>query len=210
MQRNVPPSSTVFVHASFGPHAAFLLPNHKVAFFEEMSEISLMSSTSWVADWRVVPGGMNFVRPHNSLWKVLRRRNFESSVSRVASLISFGDGWYPQEGGDASVFRWMSNESHATLPVFPGSGRLSISMYVPLDAIPPPTIEIAMNGKIVDRFVGAEADITRSWVVPSRADAPNELRITTSGTVNPSRSGKSTDTRELGLRINALTWTPVR
>ena len=209
--RNVPPSATVFVSGAFGPQAAFLLPQHNVVFFDETSEISLMSGASWVVDWRIATGGMNFVRPRNSLWKIIRRRNFETSVSRVASLIAFGDGWYPQEGEGATVFRWMSNESHSTLPPVPGSGRLTLKLYVPIDAIqPPPAIEVAVNGNVVDRFVGAQADIERSWIVPSRADAPNELRITTSATVNPSRISNSADTRELGLRVNALTWTPAR
>jgi hypothetical protein len=211
VRRNVPVSSPVFVSGAFGPQATFLLPGHQVIFFDDPSEIALMSGTSWVVDWRIVQGGMNFVRPRNALWKIIRRRNFEASVSRLANLITFGDGWYAQEGEGATFFRWMSREAHATLPSLPGSGRLSLKIYVPVDAIrPPPTIEIALNGAVVDRFIGSEADIERSWNVPSLSNAPNQLRIRTSATVNPSRVSGSADTRDLGLRINALTWTPLR
>jgi hypothetical protein len=211
IQRNVSPSSSVYVHGAYGPHAVFLLPKHQVVFFETTDEISMVSGESWVVDWRIVPGGMNFVRPRNSLWKIIRRRNFETSVSRVASIIRFGDGWYDQEGEGATVFRWMSREGRAALPSLAGSGRLSLRMYVPLDAIqPPPVIDVYMNEVLVEHIVTAAPDIERSWIVASRKDAPNELRIVTSATVNPSREGKSTDTRELGLRIDSLAWTSVR
>jgi hypothetical protein len=209
--RNVSPAATVFVSGAFGPQASLLLPKRNVVFFDETREISLMSGASWVVDWRIVPGAMNFVRPRNALWKIIRRRNFETSVSRVANLIGFGEGWYSEEGDGAALFRWMSREAHATLPLLPGNGRVTMKMHVPIDAIqPPPTIEVAVNGTVLDRFTGAQGEIERSWIVPSRRDRPNELRITTSATTNPSRTGHSSDTRELGLRINALTWTPVR
>jgi len=211
IERNVSPTSTLYVHGAFGPHAAFLLPKHKVTFFETTNEISMMSGEAWVVDWRLTPDGMNFVRPRNTLWKVLRQRNFETSVSRQATLIRFEEGWYQEEGDGASVFRWMSREGRATLPVLAGNGRLSLRMYAPLDAIqPPPAIDVYVNGSLLEHIVPAVADIERSWVVPSRKDAPNEVRILTSATVNPSRAGNSTDTRELGLRIDALTWTSVR
>jgi len=210
VRRNVPPETTTYVNAALSPQVAFLLPRHKIVMFESTSEIPLRSGQSWVVDWHIVSGGMNFVRPHNSLWNIIRRRNFEISVSRVASIIGFGDGWYPQEGEGAEAFHWMSNESHTTLPPVRGKGRLSIRMYVPIDTIqPPPTIEIDLNGALLDRFVGSEAEISRSWIVESRTDVPNELRIVTSATVNMSRVSHSLDTRELGLRINALTWTPL-
>jgi hypothetical protein len=215
IRRNVSPETTTYVHAALTPQVTFLLQRHKVVMFESTGEIPLTSnqswvSKSWVVDWRIVPGGMNFVRPHNALWHIIRQRNFETSVSRVASIVDFGQGWYAQEGEGASVFHWMSKESHTTLPPVPGKGRLSIRMYVPVDTIhPPPTIEIDLNGVLLDRFVGSEAEIARSWIVESRTNATNELRMVTSATVNLSRVSHSSDTRDLGLRINALTWTPL-
>ncbi len=209
--RNVPPGSLVYVHGAFGPHAEYYLPDHRVTFFEDTGETSPLSGDTWIVDWRIAQGGMNFVRPRNALWQILRRRNFETSVSRASSIIRFGDGWYQTEGDGAEVFRWMSRDAHATLPSLHGNGRLSMKIYVPVDTIkPPPAIEVHVNGVLVERFAGNEAVIERSWIVPSRADAPNELRITTSATVNPSRVSDSTDTRELGLRINSLSWNPAR
>jgi hypothetical protein len=44
----------------------------------------------------------------------------------------------------------------------------------------------------------------KSWTIESRKDAPNELVIATSDVVVPGGG----DTRELGLRIDSMTWTP--
>ena len=41
-----------------------------------------------------------------------------------------------------------------------------------------------------------------------RADAQNELRISTTLTVVPAQHGRSIDTRELGLRLDSFSWTP--
>ncbi len=210
IRRNVPVDSPVYVHASFQPLASFLLPRHHVVLYESPGEIPLMSGQSWVVDWRIANDGMNFVRPHNALWKIIRRRNFETSLSRVSNIIGFGEGWYSQEGAGNDAFHWMAKESFAKLPPFPGKGRLSLRAYVPLDSIQPaPAIEIYMNGALLDRVVASQAEFDRTFVVESRVDAANELRIVTSATMNPSRQGKSLDTRELGLRVNALRWTPL-
>jgi hypothetical protein len=210
IRRNVETSSTVYVSMAFHPHAELMLPKHSVVFFESTAEIPLMAGKAWVVDWRLVPDGMNFVRPHDVLWKIIRRRNFETSVSRVASIIGYGEGWYAPEGDEPKTFRWMAKDSHAMLPPFPGRGRISIRAHVPVDAIqPPPAIEIYVNGTLRDRFLASRADLERAWVVESRADAPNDLRIVTSATMSPSRGGRSLDTRELGLRVDALRWTPL-
>lgn len=209
--RNVPPGSPVYVHGSFGPHARYHLAGHRIEFFEEAREIAEVRGDLWVVDWRITPGGMNFVRPRNALWRILRRRNFETSISRASSIIRFGEGWYSAEGEGLEVFRWMSREALATLPSVRGRGKLTMRIHVPVDAIqPPPLIEVHLNGVLLERVNSKDAMIERSWSVPSRTDAPNELRITTSATVNPSRISDSTDTRELGLRIDSLSWIPER
>jgi hypothetical protein len=207
IRTNVRPDEKVYVHGGIGPQAQAILgarPN--TISYEEPSQISLMSAEAWILDLHEIQNGQSFLWPHsNALWKIIRRRNFEASVGHVASQVRFGEGWY----GDEVTFRWMAGESVLALPVLHGSGKLQLRLYVPLNALPaPPTIEVRMNGVTIERFSGSTPDVEKTWTIPSRADAPNELRILTSATVNPARRGGSTDTRDLGLRLDALSWTP--
>lgn len=209
--RSVPKNAAVFVHGSYGPHTTAILPGRDVKFFDSPDEIPLLSGEGWVVDYEVHPGAMNFVRPRNALWKVLRQRAFEASVRRVTNLVQFGEGWYSQEGDDASAWRWMGAESHTTLPPLEGRGRLLVQFFVPLDSLQgAPVIAVEVNGVLVDRFQAVTANVRKEWVVASRKDASNDLRITTSGTVVPQRAGTGGDTRQLGLRFDMLQWTPER
>jgi 4-amino-4-deoxy-L-arabinose transferase-like glycosyltransferase len=211
IQRNVPRETLVYIHGGVGPQADYVVPDRQT-FWEQPEQISALAGDAWVVDLRVTPGAHNFVWPRsNPLWKILRRRNFETSVSQVASFIQFGSEWYSEEGSGMSAFRWMPGSATATLPALRGNGRLHLKVYVPIDTLPAhPEIEVVMNGAVVERFAGSQAVIEKNWIVPSRKGAVNELRITTSGTVNPAKLGGSSDTRDLGLRVDGLSWTPVR
>ncbi|HVG25806.1 MAG TPA: hypothetical protein VND45_16740 [Thermoanaerobaculia bacterium] len=210
--RNVPKGSAVYVHGAFGPHARYLLPDYQTSFYEQIEKIAQVSSDAWAVEPAVVESApRTFLWPHtNPLWKVIRRRNFETSVVRLATVVQFGNGWYSSEGSTSEIFRWMGHESFALLPAIPNGGALSMRMYVPIDTIPPPAIEVWMNGKLVERFIGSTATIEKSWRLPSRTDGPNELRIRTSGVAVPAKVRASDDTRELGLRMDGLSWMPLR
>lgn len=213
VRQHVPEGQLVYVHGALGPHAVFLLPKHRVAIYEDAAKIAHMATTAWAVEPDLVDGAVKvWSWPHtNALWKIIRRRNFEASIVAVASLVQFGKGWYLPEGRGEDVFRWMGRESFAMLPQMPGRGRLWMRFNVPLDVVqPPPTIELWLNGRLVDRFTGAEPLMEKSWVLESRQDRPNELRIVTSDVAVPARSGTSDDTRELGLRVDGLSWTPQR
>lgn len=208
--RNVPPEQHVYVHGSYGPEGAYLLPHRNVTYFDEPREVGMSNADAWIVDADVVPGAMNFVRSRrNNLWRIVRQRGFEASVLRVASLVAFGDGWYPQEQNENGIWHWMARESRASFAPLPKSGRVSMRMYVPGDLPKRPSIEVWLNGALLERFTPADDLVEKSWVVESRHDAPNELRITTTEAIVPARSGKSHDTRELALRVDALSWTPV-
>ena len=209
IERNVPPETTAYIHSGCGPQADYVVPERRT-FWENPEDVSALAGDAWVLDLKVAQGAHNFVWPRsNPLWKIVRRRNFEASVAPVSSMIRFGEGWYSEEGSGMSVFRWMPASASATLPALRGKGRLHLRLYVPIDTLPAhPQIEVMVNGAVVERFVGSEALITKTWIVASRQGAVNELRITTSGTVNPARLGGSGDTRDLGLRVDALSWTP--
>ena len=209
IKANVPPQTVAYLYAGLGPQVDYVLPERKT-FWERPEEISTLAGDAWVVDVKEKPGALNFTWPHtNPLWKILRRRNFEASVSRVSSFVTFGPEWYSEEGDGLASYRWMPAVATALLPPLRGNGKLHVRMYVPIDTLPaPPEIEVSVNGKVVERFRGAEATIEKTWSVPSRTDAPNELRITTSGVVNPAKLGGSGDSRDLGLRIDALSWNP--
>jgi hypothetical protein len=201
----VPAGERVYLHGGIGPQAKALLGERPNTFFYDESGQIPLEGEAWILDLRVTRQGFNWVWPHDRVWRIMRRRNFEASISRASSLILFGDGWY----GDEGTFRWMGAESLTKLPVLRGKGKLRLHVYVPLDGVgAPPTIEVLFNGATLERFVATTSDVDKSWIVPSRSGAPNELRIRTSGTVNPKARGASEDSRDLGLRVDALSWTP--
>lgn len=206
VMRNVPPAERVYVNGGIGPQAKFFLDERpNTIFYDEPGQISLLSGDAWILDLRVVREAHNWAWPHDRIWRIMRRRNFEASVARASSLIVFGHGWY----GDEGSFRWMGAESVTQLPALRGKGKLRLKVYVPLDGLgAPPTIEVLLNGATVERFVAATSDIEKTWTLPSRVNAANELRIRTSGTVNPKARGGSDDGRDLGLRVDGLSWTP--
>lgn len=209
IRRNVPASEKVFIHGGVGPQAQVIVGDRpNTIYYNDPSEVSLLSGEAWMLDLRPMRDGHSFLWPRrNPLWKIVRPRGFESSVGRATSLIQFGDGWYGEEGS----FRWMKGESVSLLPSVLGRGTLRLKMYVPVDTLPsPPMIEVRMNGATIERFAGTSPEIEKTWTVPSRTVAPNELRILTSATVNPLRLGRSHDGRDLGLRIDALSWSPAQ
>lgn len=209
VKRNVPATATVYVQGALKHHAAYLMSKHQTVIYQETQEIVRDSHDVWVVEPQSIEGAMNFVWPRTELWEILRRRNFEAAALRLESFVEFGDGWYQQEGSGTDMFRWMGREAHAELPEVE-KGRLSLQMYVPVDSIqPPPAIEVWVNDALLERFVSAEAVVNRTWVLPSRKGARNHLRIVTSAVAVPARVSGSEDTRELGLRMDELSWTSV-
>ncbi|HEX7831524.1 MAG TPA: glycosyltransferase family 87 protein [Thermoanaerobaculia bacterium] len=205
VRTNIDPLRPVYVHGGIGPHAEYFLPDYQTKFFESPEEISMLFGDSYIVDLVPDAKGVNFTWPRRRLSDVLRRRNFEMSVRRVSTMLKYGAGWHDPEDG----FRWMGAESKTTLPAFGGQGTLKINMNVPLDLVASPTIEIVFNGATLDRFVATDADIERTWTVASRSDAPNELILRTSAVANLAKQKHGQDARDLGLRINELTWTPL-
>lgn len=208
---NVSKTAPVYLQGVYGPHGTYLLPDHNVSFYDDVGEITRFGPDTWVLEPKPIEGAMNFAWPRrNALWKIVRRRNFEASLQRLQSFVQYGDGFYEMEGAEEDPFRWMGREAHATLPPMPENGRLYVSMYLPLDSIqPPPAVEVWVNGVLVERVEGAKSpQVERTWTIPSRTDRPNELRIVTSDVVVPAKIHGSGDTRELGLRIDEMTWTP--
>ena len=206
IDRNVPKTSPVYVHGWIGPQGQYLLHDRDKTFYEDPREIHSVGPDTWAVEPRILEGGHNFVwSQRNPLYKIIRRRNFEAAVLRLASLIRYGDGFYQQEGTGTDTFRWMGKEARAELPAMAKNGRLAMRIYVPVDTIqPPPAIEVRVNGQLLERFTSSEAVVEKAWIIPSRKDAPNELVIATSDVVVPGNG----DPRQLGLRIDSMTWMP--
>lgn len=152
--------------------------------------------------FRIFEGGAMFAWPHDRLWDLARRRYFETSVTPVGTNARFVSGWYPVEHSRDTTWRWMGRESKTLLPALGKPARLSLSIYVPLDAMPsPPTIEVLFDGTRLERFVAGEWGIERSYPIVSRGGAPHELVITTSAT-----AAVPHDPRTLGLRLDQVLW----
>jgi hypothetical protein len=140
-----------------------------------------------------------------------RRRYFEASIRPITEMVSFGTGWYEEEGTGNIAWRWMTGQSRATLPPVAGNARLTLSFYVPLDLLEArPNVTIRLNGAVVDRFQVRSNTVEREMIVASRGDASNELVIETDRVAVPSERYLGGDRRQLGLRLNALGWMPAR
>ncbi|HKS24076.1 MAG TPA: glycosyltransferase 87 family protein [Thermoanaerobaculia bacterium] len=116
--------------------------------------------------------------------------------------IAFGDGWYGEEGMPPHSWRWMGARSTATLPALAGGARLELAFEVP-QANLPATITVALNGRVVDRYVETRTTSARAYDAEGKE---TQLVITTSRTISPSRLGVSADTRELGLKLDRIVW----
>jgi hypothetical protein len=205
-----PRSAVIYVDEGVIPYANWYLPEYR--------RTNLYDSTP-PALWRQQPGlyvregasntsgAQNFIRPQGRLWDLVRQRYFEASVSPIAERVVFGEGWHEEESERGEVWRWMAGRSVAQLPPLAGDARLTLTLYVPTDALPAaPKVTIRVNGEVVDRFEGSSALMQRELVVHARGDAPNELVIETDRVVTPPPG----DPRLLGLRLNALGWDGVR
>jgi hypothetical protein len=208
-----PGAGTVYVHTGFGPFAEYFLVPYDKRYFERYEDIPgggypepafiLTGELSKAADAHV------FARPHDRLWRIVRPRYFEASVIPAWDLVQFGRGWHDAEGDGANNWRWMGASSETRLPPAGAHSELTLHFYVPLDALPsPPQIEVTLNGVLVERFAATAVETKKSWTVAGRTGGANELRITTSGAIVPARAHPGGDSRELGLKLLAITWQP--
>jgi hypothetical protein len=214
MHNTYPGAGTLFIHAGFGPYAEYFLGAYETRFFEQMSELPYSGYVE--PAYIVLPenspstGARVFARQHDRLWRIVRQRNFETSIVRPLDIVRFGRGWHDEESSGGNIFRWMGRSSETILSPCRPRGQLTLRLYVPLDAVPPPTVEVSFNGGLVERFVASTPEVQRSWTLPSRDGAPNELRMSTSNTVTPSSIRPGGDPRELGLKLLAIQWQPSR
>src|ERR1051325_7559352 len=110
-----------------------------------------------------------------------------------------GDG----EGGPAPHWeRGRGPRSTGKLPPLGGGARLELAFEIP-QANLPAAITVALNGRVVDRFVETRTTSAHAYDVEGKE---TQLVITTNRTVSPARLGVSGDTRELGLKLDRIVW----
>ena len=211
IRAHVAPTEKFYVHLGMGPFAEALLPDRNTIFVEK-PPTAAWSNEARTYYWREgvsnTSGAVNFMRENSRLWLIARQRYFEVSLRPLTEEVGYGEGWYDEEGGQGTVWRWMGNRSVTMLPPVRGRAHLSLSIYVPLDALPgpPPNITFSLNGAKIGQVSAMNSDIKFSADVEART-APNELVIETDRSVRPADISRS-DARFLGLRLNAIGWQP--
>ena len=208
-------NSVIYVDAGMMPYALWYLPEYRLRFTEK----GVPPPAAWTSR---VPGyflaegsstassAFQASRERGRLWDLVRHRYFDVAVRPVTEMIVFRDGWYDEEGTGAQIWRWMGPRASLDLPPVWGAARLSLDLYVPLDALKAlPSLTIRVDGTILDRFRPSTSNVSREWIVGSaNRGAPRALTIETDGVVVPGRSGA--ETRTLGLRLNSIGWQPLR
>lgn len=201
----------VLVHGSMGPFADVLLGD--VPVVRTGDEVPFASSQSRRGDIFLIEaqpptnGVRMFRRPHGRLGQLVRERYFEVAAIPLEELVSFREGWYDEEGGGGTNYRWMGRRGRILLPPIEGRAELRLRLYVPLDALHvPPTIEVRCNGALLGRVVARTPEVELSYSVEARRDAPSELVIETDGVINPLASHLGGDPRDLGVRANEVVW----
>ena len=184
--RAIPAQGTVYVDETMAAYADLYLPKERVVKDEAPTALWRDGEQAWY----LAEGEGAFRREHGALWDLVRRRYFDVLLQPVPRVV-FGEGWY----GEEEAWRWMARRSVMTLP--PGGCKLTLRLYVPLDALPEPPMITVRVGDTVDRFRMTAADVERTYD-PRGA---RELVIETTGAVRTPG-----DPRELGVRLNALEW----
>ena len=206
----------VYVDGGMMPYALWYLPEYGLRFTEKgvpppAAWTSRMPGYYLAEGASTSPSAFHASRERGRVWDVVRHQYFDVSVRPVTEMIVFREGWYDEEGTGTRIWRWMGRRATADLPPVLGQARLSLNLYVPLDALAaPPTLTVSIDGNVLDRFRPATQDVEREWIVNGTGAASLRLTIETDGVVAPGGRPASADRRTLGLRVNSIGWQPVR
>jgi hypothetical protein len=211
VRENVPVGSTLFIDSGYGPLADVYLRSYDAHFIdgeEALAKLPPLRNAWYVGDHpSTSAAAVNFSRPHKKLFALFTRRYFESSVRPIAGTIRYLDGWYDEEGSGADRWRWMGRHARIVLQPIAGGGELRFSASVPIDAEAPPVMTVTIDGRVVDSFVANTASFTRRYSVPP-SSAAHEVLFDLSNAVNPARRHLGGDTRDLGMQLRTISWSP--
>ena len=212
LREHVARGQRVWVHGSLAPYSEYFLYDRDVQYTVDQAEVVRRGRADEyyaTEGLLLAEGARTFVRPRQRIWDVARRRYFEASVVPLSNLWQFGAGWYDEEMTGDLRWRWMGARSVTLIPPAAGRARLSLTLTAQ-DRVQPVIVEIELNGALIDRFACPAEAVTKEWVVPSRADAPNQLVIRSSATMSPKKLGLSDDARDLSLMLTRYAWQPLR
>jgi hypothetical protein len=212
VRENIPIGSTLFIDGGYGPLADVYLKSYDAHFVdgeEDLAKMPPLRNAWYLGDHSDGgPAAVNFRRPRKRLFALFTRRYFESSVRPMAGAVRYLDGWYDEEGNAAGDrWRWMGRRARVQLQAIAGGGELRFTAGVPIDAEAAPTVSVSVDGKVIDSFTATTRSFTRRYALPP-SSAPHEVIFDVSNAVNPARQHLGGDTRDLGMQLNSISWTP--
>lgn len=205
LRERVPEGRRVWMSMALRPFGQYYLPGRDVQFIDDESVVRTRGRAD---EYYAFEGGDTFVRPRGRIWDVARRRYFAIGVMPISNLWHFRSGWHDEERFEKESWRWMASAGEILIPPAPGQARLRLTVAAQ-DRVAP-DVEIVLNGAVIDRFRLPPRPTSKEWIVTSRADAPNQLVIRSSATMNPKALGLSDDARDLSLRLLRYGWQPLR
>lgn len=127
----------------------------------------------------------------------------------IYGRVGLGRGFWPMELADGKTWRWMADRGEVRLPNRHVGQKLHVFGWLPLEFLAgPPTIQITLQNRVLDRFVAADHQLNREYVVKPEqlGDGPYVLLlIETSATARVPG-----DTRDLGIAIEGIKWEDMR
>ena len=211
IRANVPKHGPrVYVHQPLVYHAQYLIPDYPFQLTGDEKRLvdeDFTAGNVFVFEHHKTEHNdvRWFKRKRLQLWEVTRPRFFEIGIVPMHRIIRWKQGWYLLEGSGNDTWRWMGRESLARLSPAPyGAGELRMKLHAPVDVTPRlPVVTVIWNDKVIDRInVPPSGDLDLRYVLLSRHEWPNELRLITDQPIRP-----KDDARELGLSLKSMTWT---
>lgn len=211
LRERVPPGGTVWVHGSLIPFANYYLRDRDVRVargVETLPRVAVAPNEFFATEGAPSGAEVAFRRGRKRIYEIARRRYFEASILRVASIWRFGDGWYGKETNGDQEWIWMGRRASVLLPGVHGRMSLQMTLNTAGDTIS--DVEVWLNGERLGAFRCDSEPRHLAWTVTPRSDAPNELLILSSNAINLKARGLSHDDRDLGLQLTSYAWQPVR
>ena len=212
INRVVPRRAITYVHGSVIPFADYLLGKRAMQIVEvprDLGDVPVATDSVVVTELpSCALSASRFVRGRGRLFDMARERYFEMTVIPAHAWAEFGDGWHSVEWHSEVVWHWMGARSVTYLPPLEGPASLTLR-FEPAPEKGPPVITVQLNGKTIETFA-ARGKMEKTWVVDARANAWNELVITSDRVVNPARDGIGADTRDLSIQLLGYDWMPAQ
>lgn len=208
---NVPHTATAYFAGNMFPFSSYFdLPQREVAWPSSIPHAPFGKDDVFITE---APSpavkGRNFYRGRDRLFRTVRQRFFEVSVTPASSVPTFGEGWYEEESWGIDWWKWMGGRSVTYFPAVAGNARLTLNGDIPTELVPrKTTMEVRVNGQAIDRFLCEKEAVEKTWIVPALADRPNEIVIAVDKVINPAKEGINPDGRDLGFRLRTYGWEP--